>query len=52
MPKTSSTTIVAEHRGGGEAQRKALVDPKKARAFLIRAGILSKGGKRLSKRYR
>jgi O-methyltransferase involved in polyketide biosynthesis len=52
MPKTSTTTIVAEHRAAASQQRKALADPKKARAFLIRAGILSKGGKRLSKRYR
>jgi hypothetical protein len=33
-------------------QRKALADPKKALAFLVRAGILEKGGKRLAKRYR
>jgi hypothetical protein len=52
MAKSAPTTIVEEHRRAASRQRKALADPKKARAFLIRAGILSKGGKRLSERYR
>jgi hypothetical protein len=53
MAKTSSAnTIVKEHRAAATLQRKALADPKKARAFLVRAGILAKGGKRLAKRYR
>ena len=44
--------IVKEHRAAATKQRKEHSDPKKARAFLIRAGILSKSGTRLSKRYR
>ena len=44
--------IVKEHRAAAAQQRKEHSDPKKARAFLVRAGILSKSGKRLSKRYR
>ena len=52
MSKATSTTIVEEHRAAATRQRKALADPKKARAFLVRAGILEKGGKRLAKRYR
>ena len=52
MSNTPSTMIVGEHRAAAMRQRKVLADPKKARAFLVRAGILEKGGKRLAKRYR
>jgi hypothetical protein len=45
--------IVKEHRLAAAKQRKEFRgDPEKARAFLIRAGILTKDGKRLAKRYR
>ena len=46
------TEIVREHREAAKRLRKELKDPKKAREFAIRAGILSKDGKRLAKRYR
>lgn len=46
------TAIVREHRIAAARQRKEHRDPEKARAFLIRAGILSKSGKQLSRRYR
>ncbi len=44
--------IIKKHRAAASEQRKEHSDPKKARAFLIRAGILTKSGKRLTKRYR
>ena len=44
--------IVKEHREGMKRLRKELKDPAEARKFLIRAGILTKDGKRLAKRYR
>jgi putative ubiquitin-RnfH superfamily antitoxin RatB of RatAB toxin-antitoxin module len=39
------TEIVKEHREAMKIQRKLLKDPKEARKFLIRAGILNKNGK-------
>lgn len=50
MPKVA--VIIKEHRAAATKQRKEHADPERARAFLIRAGILTKNGKRLSKRYR
>jgi len=50
MPIVSA--IVKEHMLAAAKQRKEHRDPEKARAFLIRAGILTKDGKKLSKRYR
>lgn len=44
--------IVQEHLRASEKLRKSLKSPKDARRFLIRAGILSKDGKKLAKRYR
>lgn len=44
--------IIKKHRAAAAEQRKEHRDPKKAREFLIRAGILTKSGKQLSKRYR
>jgi hypothetical protein len=52
MANTPTSSIVKEHRKAASLQRKTLADPKKARAFLVRAGILDKGGTRLNKRYR
>ena len=46
------TAIIKEHRDAAKKQRKELRDPRKARQFLIRAGIVTKSGKRLTKRYR
>jgi hypothetical protein len=48
----TATTIIKEHRKAASQQRKELRDPQKARAFLIRAGILTKDGKQLARRYR
>jgi O-methyltransferase involved in polyketide biosynthesis len=48
----TTATIIMEHRKAATQLRKELNDPQKARAFLIRAGILTKSGKGLSKRYR
>ena len=45
-------SIVQEHRKAAKAQRKKLQDPREARRFLIRAGILTKSGGQLAKRYR
>ena len=47
-----ATTIIKEHRIAAKQQRKKLEDPKEARKFLIRAGILVKSGRRLAKQYR
>jgi hypothetical protein len=50
---TTTTAIVEEHRIAAKRLRKKLLeDPQAARKFLIRAGILAKGGLRLAKRYR
>jgi len=49
---TLSAIIIKEHREAARQLRRELRDPKRAREFLIRAGILSKSGKRLAKRYR
>ncbi len=50
---TSSAAIVREHtRAAKKAMKEALRSPKDARAFLIRAGILTKSGKRLARPYR
>ncbi len=46
------TAIIKEHRDAAKQQRKKLQDPKEARKFLIRAGILTKSGQQLAKRYR
>ena len=50
--KPTVTEIVREHREAMKQLRKELRDPKEDRKFLIRAGILSKDGQRLAKRYR
>ncbi len=50
MPTTAC--IVREHRIAARRLRKKLQDPKEARKFLVRAGILAKGGRKLAKRYR
>jgi hypothetical protein len=42
---------VKEHRKAARALRKKLQDPREARKFLIRAGILTRSGKQLAKRY-
>lgn len=45
--------IVREHIAASRELRKELKGkPEKAREFLIKAGILTKDGKRLAKRYR
>lgn len=44
--------IIKEHRAAAKVQREILKDPVEARKFLIRAGILTKDGRRLAKRYR
>jgi hypothetical protein len=44
--------IVREHRAGMKRLREKFKDPAEARKSLIRAGILTKSGKRLAKRYR
>jgi hypothetical protein len=48
----NASAIVKEHRKATRSWRKRLQDPQKAREFLIRAGILSKDGRRLAKQYR
>lgn len=48
----NAALIIKEHRAAAAQQRREHKDPKKAREFLIRAGILTKSGKQLSKRYR
>jgi len=45
-------SIVREHRKAARALRKQMQDPREARKFLIRAGILTRSGKQLAKRYR
>jgi hypothetical protein len=52
MSRFNTTSIIKEHRKAAKELRKEHRDPEKARAFLIRAGILTKSGKRLAKRYR
>ncbi len=49
---STATAIIKEHRIAASQQRKALRNRKKARAFLVRAGILAKNGKELATRYR
>jgi hypothetical protein len=44
--------IVREHIRASKELRAKLKTPEQARQFLIRAGILSKDGKKLAKRYR
>lgn len=41
-----------EAEANREAARRLMATPAKARAFLIKAGILSKDGKSLAPRYR
>jgi hypothetical protein len=48
----STATIVKEHRKAAAKLRKSLTTPRKARDYLVRAGILEKNGKKLAKRYR
>ena len=49
----TATQIVREHVVASKRFRDAVRgDAAKARAFLIKAGILHKGGKKLTKRYR
>jgi hypothetical protein len=45
-------TIIKEHRSAMKKLQKKLRDPSEARRFLIRAGILTKSGRKLAKRYR
>jgi hypothetical protein len=45
--------IVKEHLAAAERFRRSIRgNPAKAREFLIKAGILTKDGKKLAKRYR
>ncbi len=46
------TAIIKEHRDAARQLRKKLANPREARKFLVRAGILAKSGRRLAKRYR
>jgi hypothetical protein len=49
----SATDVVREHLAASKRFLQSIQgNPAKARAFLIKAGILTKNGKRLSKRYR
>jgi hypothetical protein len=52
VPMAKVSLIIKKHRAAATEQRKEHSNPKKARAFLIRAGILTKSGKRLRKQYR
>jgi hypothetical protein len=54
MSKMMTTTqIVRENQEAMErAAKRAMRSRKSARAFLVRAGILDKSGKRLAKPYR
>ena len=48
----TATQVVREHLTASKRFRLSLRgDPHKARAFLIKAGILTKNGKKLTKRY-
>jgi hypothetical protein len=50
---TTPNQIVREHVVASKRFRESVRgDAAKARAFLIKAGILHKGGKKLTKRYR
>lgn len=50
---TTVASIVKEHTKASRAVRKSFKgSPAKAKAFLIRAGILNTHGTQLSKRYR
>ena len=46
------TEIVKEQRAAMKRLRAKFRKPGEARAFLIRAGILDKSGRRLAKQYR
>ncbi len=48
----TATAIIKEHRKAASQLRRELRSPKKARAFLIRGGFITKSGTRLTKRYR
>lgn len=49
----SVSEIVSEHlRASREFRKSTKGSPAKARAFLIKAGILNKTGTKLAKRYR
>ena len=48
-PAEQSKKLVELLRKEGRALKD---DPRKARAFLVRMGVLDKSGKRLAKRYR
>jgi hypothetical protein len=49
----TATQIIREHVDASRRFRASVRgDAAKARAFLIKAGILHKGGKKLTKRYR
>jgi hypothetical protein len=52
LAMSTVTTIIKEHRDAAKKQRQQLKDPKAARKFLIRAGILARNGRQLAKRYR
>ena len=50
--KPSSATIVKQHNEASKKLVKTVKTKKQAQAFLIRAGILSKDGKQLTRPYR
>jgi hypothetical protein len=50
---TSSAAIAKEHiKASKQSMKRAMGSKRNAKAFLIRAGILSKNGKKLAKPYR
>ena len=50
---TATEKMVKEHlKASRKAAKKALTSKRRARAFLVRAGIVKKNGKGLSKPYR
>jgi hypothetical protein len=53
IPMTSSAAIVKQHiRASKQLMKRTLSSKQRAKALLIRAGILAKNGKTLAKPYR